>query len=209
MDVEEFVNGLAEGGMPVADDDPDYCSVHGWHCQHQARCEPSECSQDGTCCVLTAAFRPRSDLKADVRVLLANLLRDKRTRTLMTVIRHRLAEAQDPDGAHVTCYTFNGNRVPVTDSGYDWDLVFHAERGHHGWHVRRGAPDGPVFDHVRRRWVPDRRFRNAGDEAPYERPWDEAVLAAVELCGQALAETRTASTGCANAPASASPFSSC
>lgn len=30
MNVADFVSGLAEGGTPFADDDPDYCPEHGW-----------------------------------------------------------------------------------------------------------------------------------------------------------------------------------
>ncbi|WP_346103437.1 hypothetical protein [Nonomuraea maheshkhaliensis] len=30
---EEFVEALAAGGMPFADDDPAFCPVHGWHCE--------------------------------------------------------------------------------------------------------------------------------------------------------------------------------
>lgn len=42
MDVSEFVNGLAAGGMPFADtDDDDYCPDHGYDVDlyHHVRCE--------------------------------------------------------------------------------------------------------------------------------------------------------------------------
>ncbi|WP_433444631.1 hypothetical protein [Nonomuraea sp. CA-141351] len=47
---EEFVQALAEGGMPFADDDARYCPAHGWECDHQDKCSPDECELEGDCC---------------------------------------------------------------------------------------------------------------------------------------------------------------
>lgn len=30
MTPDEFVQGLKDGGMPFADQRPDYCPIHGW-----------------------------------------------------------------------------------------------------------------------------------------------------------------------------------
>ncbi|MEU9605436.1 hypothetical protein [Streptomyces sp. NPDC048057] len=41
MTPQELLDALHEGGMPFADDDPDYCPDHGWNIglYHHSECE--------------------------------------------------------------------------------------------------------------------------------------------------------------------------
>jgi hypothetical protein len=50
MTPEEFVNAVAEGSTPMADDDPEYCPRHGWQCVHMDYCRPNACEEEGDCC---------------------------------------------------------------------------------------------------------------------------------------------------------------